>query len=162
MNRPLTRTSLLMIASILALSACKGSGPLIGAKPGASSAASAPGPSSRPPPGTPGNPNAPGGARGTDEQALRDGIELYNKGQYNDAIKRLSGPEISGGAKANQVQAHKYTAFSYCLTARQTLCRHAFEKAFKLDGAFDLQPGEHGHPLWGRAFARAKKQSGKS
>jgi hypothetical protein len=92
-----------------------------------------------------------------DQLALREGIELYNKGAYSEAVKRLAAPEISTGPKATQVLALKYTAFSYCVSSRQTLCRQAFDKAFKLDPAFDLQPGEYGHPLWGPAFARAKK-----
>ncbi|WP_229448052.1 TssQ family T6SS-associated lipoprotein [Massilia sp. CF038] len=106
-----------------------------------------------PPVVTPPPPPAPT----ADEVALREGIAMYNKGQYNEAIKRLGSADIAGGAKANQVAAAKYTAFSYCVTARQILCRQQFDKAFKLDPAFDLLPGEHGHPLWGPAFTRAKK-----
>jgi hypothetical protein len=49
-------------------------------------------------------------------------------------------------------------AFSYCVTSRQTLCRQQFEKALKIDPAFDLAPGEKGHPLWGAVFDRAKKR----
>jgi pyruvate/2-oxoglutarate dehydrogenase complex dihydrolipoamide acyltransferase (E2) component len=96
-------------------------------------------------------------APAADQIALREGIDLYNKGLYNEAIKRLASAEITGGARASQVAAAKYSAFSYCVTSRQTLCRQQFDKAFKLDPAFDLQPGEHGHPLWGPAFTRAKK-----
>ena len=96
-------------------------------------------------------------ALSADQLALRDGIELYNKGAYSDAIKRLSAPEIATSSKTTQLQALKYTAFSYCVSGRQPQCRASFEKAFKLDPAFDLQPGEHGHPLWGPAFAKAKK-----
>lgn len=94
----------------------------------------------------------------TDEQSgLKEGIDLYNRGSFNDAIKRLGAPEVTGGAKATQLEALKYTAFSYCVTSRQVLCRQAFEKAFKLDRSFNLAAGEHGHPLWGPAFARAKR-----
>ncbi len=94
----------------------------------------------------------------TPEQlALREGVEMYNRGDFKDAIKRLSVPEVSNGSKATQLAALKYTAFSYCLTGRQTLCRQQFDKAFKLDPAFDLAQGEHGHPMWGKAFDRAKK-----
>lgn len=92
-----------------------------------------------------------------DQLALADGIALYNKGQFNDAIKRLAAADISAGSKASQTMALKYSAFSYCVTNRTTLCRQQFDKAFKLDPAFDLAQGEHGHPLWGPAFARAKK-----
>jgi len=111
----------------------------------------------RPAPGTPGNPNLPGSQAGAEQSALKDGIELYNKGAYNEAIKRLNAPEIANGAKADRVQALKYSAFSYCVTSRQTLCRQQFEKAFKLDPAFNLQAGEHGHPLWTPMFEKAKK-----
>ena len=91
-----------------------------------------------------------------DQLALNDGIDLYNKGQFAEAIKRLSGPEITSGTVPNQVAAAKYLAFSYCLTNRATQCKQQFDKAFKLDPNFDLAPGEHGHPLWGKVFARAK------
>ena len=74
-----------------------------------------------------------------------------------DAIKRLGSTDVTGGSKATQLTALKYTALSYCLTSRQTLCRQQFEKAFKLDPAFDLQPGEHGHPLWAPQFEKARK-----
>jgi hypothetical protein len=88
---------------------------------------------------------------------LNEGIALYNNGDYNGAIKRLGQADVTGGARATQLEALKYSAFSYCLTSRQTLCRHQFEKAFKLDPSFDLEPGEHGHPLWGPVFVKAKK-----
>lgn len=94
-----------------------------------------------------------------DQAALKDGISEYNNGQYNDAIKHLGSNEITHGSKATQLTALKYTAFSYCVTSRQTLCQKTFEKAFKIDPNFDLAPGEHGHPLWGPAFTRAKKHS---
>ena len=92
-----------------------------------------------------------------DQAALADGIELYNKGEFNEAIKRLTGSDITLGSKQVQLSALKYLAFSYCVSGRNTLCRQQFEKAFRLDPAFDLAAGEHGHPLWGPAFNRAKK-----
>ena len=58
-------------------------------------------------------------ALSADQLALRDGIELYNKGSYSDAIKRLAAPEIATSSKATQLQALKYTAFSYCVSGRQ-------------------------------------------
>lgn len=88
---------------------------------------------------------------------LKEGIALYNNGDYNGAIKRLGQADVSGAARATQLEALKYTAFSYCVTSRTTLCRQQFEKAFKLDPSFDLEPGEHGHPLWGPVFVKAKK-----
>lgn len=159
MNPAFTRLSIIAVAASFALAGCDTVKQAVKPAPSASKpAASAP--PARPAPGTPGNPNPPAASQASaEQQALRDGIELYNKGQFNDAIKRLGSADISNGSKAGQVQAYKYQAFSYCVTSRQTLCRQAFEKAFKLDASFDLLPGEHGHPLWGPAFARAKKQN---
>lgn len=92
------------------------------------------------------------------QSALNQGIELYTKGDYNGAVKQLNGAnEIWTGDKAIQLTALKYLAFSYCVTARQTLCRQQFEKALKLDPTFELGPGEGGHPLWGPVFERVKK-----
>lgn len=158
MNPAISRHLLAAVAATFILSGCETVQQAV--KPAASDKPAASSQPARPAPGTPGNPNPPAASQaGGEQQALRDGIELYNKGQFNDAIKRLASADIANGSKAGQVQAYKYMAFSYCVTSRQTLCRQAFEKAFKLDASFDLLPGEHGHPLWGPAFARAKKQS---
>lgn len=91
-----------------------------------------------------------------EQAALRDGIRLYNEGEFNSAIKRLAAQDIASGSVATRVTALKYTAFSYCVTRRQAQCERAFERAIKLDPSFDLAPGERGHPLWGPVFARAK------
>jgi hypothetical protein len=155
----MTRSQLTILCAALAgaslLSGCDTLQPLISpSKPAAqptkpAAGAQRPGASTAAPAQTP--------VANADQAALKDGIELYNRGAYNEAIKRLAAPEIAAGPKAGQLQALKYTAFSYCVTSRQTLCRQTFEKAFKIDPAFDLLPGENGHPLWGPAFARAKK-----
>jgi len=91
-----------------------------------------------------------------DQVALREGIRLYHDGDFNGAIKRLSSNDIANGSVRTRVTALKYTAFSYCVTSRQKQCKQSFEKALKLDPSFDLAPGEHGHPLWGPVFARAR------
>ncbi len=96
---------------------------------------------------------------------LKEGIAAYNNGEYTAAIKRLSSAnEIWGaeGSKAGQLEALKYMAFSYCLTQRQVLCRAQFERALKIDPAFDLAPGEKGHPLWGPVFAKTQKAAKKT
>jgi hypothetical protein len=89
--------------------------------------------------------------------ALREGIGLYNDGDFNGAIRRLSAHEIATGTVSTRVTALKYTAFSYCVTSRPAQCRQSFDKALRLDPSFDLAPGEHGHPLWGPVFSRARK-----
>ena len=92
-----------------------------------------------------------------DDIALREGIALYDDGEFNAAIKRLNSGDMNGGSTRNRVNALKYTAFSYCVTGRPAPCRQAFERALRLDPGFDLAPGERGHPLWGPVFAKAKQ-----
>jgi hypothetical protein len=160
MNRSVLHSLLITFAGAALLSGCETFRPLLGMKPSASAPAPAhsakPAPA-RPAAAAPSNPPPPAPQPSTEQQALKDGIELYNKGSYNEAIKRLAAPEIASGSKAGQIAAAKFSAFSYCVSARPVPCRQQFEKAFKLDPAFDLQPGEHGHPLWGPQFAKAKK-----
>jgi hypothetical protein len=95
-------------------------------------------------------------ADGRAPAALREGISLYNDGDFNGAIRRLSSNDIANGSVGTRVTALKYTAFSYCVTSRPAQCRQAFDKALRLDPSFDLTPGEHGHPQWGPVFAKAK------
>lgn len=156
MNRSLTRTLIAGLAGAAILSGCDTLQPLLDPKPAPKPVSAPSTPAPRPVVQHAPAPTAPS-ASSSEQQALRDGIEAYNKGAYNDAIRRLSAPDISGGVRSTQVQAQKYMAFSYCVSGRQTLCRQAFDKAFRLDPGFDLGPGEHGHPLWGPAFAKARK-----
>ena len=94
---------------------------------------------------------------GRDQAALRDGIRLYNEGDFNGAIKRLGSNDIRSSSPARiRVEALKYQAFSYCVTSRPKQCEQAFEKALKIDPDFTLESGEQGHPLWGPVFERAK------
>lgn len=104
-------------------------------------------------------PAGPAIAANAAQVALRDGIEAYDNGDYKGAIKKLSAREIAKSSKANQLIAIKYTAFSYCVSGRPGQCRQQFDKALKLDLAFELKAGETGHPLWGPVFARAKKSN---
>lgn len=93
-----------------------------------------------------------------EQAALRDGIRLYNEGDFNGAIRRLGSNDIRNGAPLRtRVTALKYTAFSYCVTSRPKQCEEAFERALKLDPDFTLESGEQGHPLWGPVFERAKR-----
>jgi hypothetical protein len=95
------------------------------------------------------------GPRETD--GLREGIRLYDEGDYNGAIKRLGARDLNNGPLATRLAALKYTAFSYCVTARPAQCRQAFDRALRLDPSFDLAPGEQGHPLWGPVFTKARQ-----
>ena len=88
---------------------------------------------------------------------LQEGVRLYNEGDYNGAIRRLSARDVNNGPLSTRLTALKYMAFSYCVTARPAPCRQAFDRALRLDPSFDLSPGEHGHPLWGPVFTAAKQ-----
>src|SRR5450830_1161638 len=100
---------------------------------------------------------APAAAATSPPSGPADGVALDNKGDYTGAIKRLGQADVATGPKAVQLAGLKYSAFSYCVTARQMLCRQQFDKALKIDPAFDLAAGEYGHPLWGPVFVKAKK-----
>jgi hypothetical protein len=87
---------------------------------------------------------------------LREGIRLYNNGDFTNAIAKFNAPEIQSANIATRTSALKYTAFSYCVTQRAALCRQAFDRALRIDADFDLAPGEEGHPMWGPVFEKAR------
>lgn len=88
-------------------------------------------------------------------------LALYNDGDFHGEIKRFTASEETlKPYKDLELDGLKYTAFSYCLVGRTVQCRQHFEKAIKIDPAFDLKEGEKGHPLWGPVFKRVKKKEG--
>ena len=103
-------------------------------------------------------PHAPG-----DDKAramLASGIKHYEDGDYREAISDLQGSLDKGlAANADKVKAHKYLAFTYCISSRETLCREEFSKALEVDPKFDLAPAEAGHPMWGSVFRSVKKNA---
>ena len=111
----------------------------------------------RPRPRNPDNERASESAPPRESNGLAEGIKLYDDGDFNGAIRRLSARDVSNGPPATRLTALKYIAFSYCVTSRPALCRQAFDRALRLDPSFDLAPGEHGHPLWGPVFTKAKQ-----
>jgi tetratricopeptide (TPR) repeat protein len=89
------------------------------------------------------------------EEALRQGIALYEKGDFEQAIQRLSGAYWIWDAAspvAVKVKAHKYIAFSYCVTNREEQCQAQFEHAIRLDRHFILAEAERGHPMWWKTY----------
>ncbi|MGZ5183348.1 MAG: TssQ family T6SS-associated lipoprotein, partial [Ramlibacter sp.] len=76
-----------------------------------------------------------------EQNGLREGVRLYEEGDYNAAIRRLSARDVSNGPLSTRLTALKYTAFSYCVSSRPVQCRQAFDKALRLDPSFDLAPG---------------------
>lgn len=91
------------------------------------------------------------------EQALSDGLKNYENGRYQPAAKNLLSALNNGLTfKSDQVTAHKYLAFIYCVTEREKLCREQFKKALDINPAFELTAAEAGHPIWGPIFRRTK------
>lgn len=150
----LGRAGLLALMA-LAMAGCTQFGPMLGGQEKARPHPRADGGKPRAQRAQANRPAAPESKR--DDVALREGIALYDKGDYNGAIRRLTGSDMNGAGQRERLTAMKYTAFSYCLTGRQALCRQTFDRAFKLDASFDLGQGEHGHPQWGPVFAQARQ-----
>lgn len=93
------------------------------------------------------------------QQKLADGIKNYEDGRYKESLDALQAALKAGlPAKADEIRAHKYAAFGYCLTQRTKQCRIEFQHIFKLDPAFELSPSEVGHPAWASIY-RSEKQA---
>jgi hypothetical protein len=151
----------LAVVLLLALAGCQSPAPVAEPEP---QRVAAPEPAPVPPaPVQP--PPAPVPIVNASARALADGVGLYDAGNFNGAIKRLLGAKeiwddsTTADALPNKLAAHKYIAFSYCVTNRRTQCRKHFVDAIKLDADFNLEPTERTHPVWGPEFRRAKKQA---
>ncbi|HSS46702.1 MAG TPA: TssQ family T6SS-associated lipoprotein [Burkholderiales bacterium] len=95
--------------------------------------------------------------QGKGAPALSEGIKSYDDGEYDKAQKSLNGALEQGlSLKSDQVKAHKYLAFTYCVNKREHQCREEFKKALEINPDFELEPTEAGHPLWGPVFRSVK------
>jgi hypothetical protein len=93
------------------------------------------------------------------EQLLADGKDLYDKGDYKSAIRKLGAArDAADDSSATKQSSLKLLAFSYCVTNQKPLCKQQFTSLLKLAPAFQLSRGEAGHPLWGPVFKEAKDQ----
>ena len=150
--------SALAVLLFVALAGCQSPAPVAQPEP-----QRVPEPEAAPPPPVPAPLPLPAPTPG--ERALAEGIAMYDAGNFNGAIKRLRGANeiwsdsTTPAAATNKVAAHKYLAFSYCVTKRPAQCRQQFVDALKLDSTFSLEPAEKAHPMWGPEFERAKKQA---
>src|SRR5699024_4773734 len=86
------------------------------------------------------------------DRTLAEAVALYEKGYYDNAEARLLDETLWQGSWQTQAEASKYLAFIYCITEREQLCRHAFERAMHLDLSFTLSTAEASHPLWGPQY----------
>jgi tetratricopeptide (TPR) repeat protein len=108
-----------------------------------------------PPPTVVINPTTPVPSAG--QIVLSAGIELYNSGQYQQAIKKLQTiVDNTNEDFLTQTNAYKYTSFSLCVLGRKAPCRENFEKLLRLNPSFELTQAEAGHPIWGPVFKQAK------
>lgn len=90
------------------------------------------------------------------EKILAEAMKAYDDADYNKAIKLFQDAAKEALPPADQIRALKFTAFSYCLTNRMSLCRAEFERILQLDPAFELEAAEAGHPSWGPSFRMVK------
>jgi hypothetical protein len=91
------------------------------------------------------------------EQLFAEGKDLYEKGDYRGAIRKLTTARDASDEVASIKQnSLKYLAFSYCVTNQRPLCKTQFSNLLKLTPNFELSRGEAGHPLWGPVFKEAK------
>jgi Tfp pilus assembly protein PilF len=90
------------------------------------------------------------------EKNLEEGIKQYEDGKYPEALKNLQGALDIGLLKSEQVEAHKYMAFIYCVSNREKQCRDEFQIVLQINPDFELKPAEAGHPLWGPVFKSVK------
>ena len=92
-------------------------------------------------------------------EQLAAGIRQYEAGEYDNALKNLSGSLDHGLlTKAEQATARKNLAFVYCVSNREAACRDEFRKAFEIYPEFSLSPAEDGHPIWGPVYRAVRTQ----
>ena len=93
------------------------------------------------------------------ERELNLGIRNYENGNYNAAAgffqNALGEDLLSDG---DQVTAHKFLAFIYCVSGEKLACRGAFKKVLALNPKFGLSAGEAGHPTWGPVFREVQAE----
>ncbi len=86
-------------------------------------------------------------------QNLGAGIAHFEAGRYTQAQQQLRDSLDQGlPSRTEKARAHKYLAFTYCVTGRTLQCRQEFTNALAADPGFDLSPAERGHPSWGPVF----------
>jgi len=90
------------------------------------------------------------------EKQIAEAMAAYDAGDYNKSVKLFQEAVKETLSPDDQLKARKFTAFSYCLSNRMTLCRQEFDKILQAKADFDLLPAEAGHPSWGPSFRAAK------
>jgi tetratricopeptide (TPR) repeat protein len=92
-------------------------------------------------------------------EQLSAGITQYNGGDFDNAVKSLTGSLEHGMlSKTDQSRARKYLAFTHCVSNREAQCRDEFRKAFEINSDFSLTAAEDGHPIWGPIYRNVRTQ----
>ena len=96
------------------------------------------------------------------QQKLADGIKEYEAGRYKESLDALQASLKAGlPAQTDELRAHKYAAFGYCLTRRTKQCRAEFKLLFTKEPKFELLPSETGHPAWASIYRSEKAAASK-
>jgi Tfp pilus assembly protein PilF len=113
-------------------------------------------PAEKTPPAQP----APAAAPRKSEQNLNLGVKNYEDGKYQEAAgyfqNALGDNSLTLG---EQVTAHKFLAFIYCVSGEKLACRGEFKKVLALNPKFELSAGEAGHPIWGAVFREVQTEA---
>lgn len=92
-------------------------------------------------------------------QDLNLGIRNYEDGNYNTAASHFQNALGDDALTvAEQVTAHKFLAFIYCVSGEKLACRGEFKKVLLLNPKFELSAGESGHPIWGPVFREVQAE----
>lgn len=101
---------------------------------------------------------SPAADLGASERALTAAIGLYERGEFQSAVRALTPMTTDGSLDPSQLlRALKTLAFAQCSANQRAACRRTFEQALRADSTFDLAPTERGHPIWGPEFVRARR-----
>lgn len=91
------------------------------------------------------------------QQKLAEGIKDYDAGRYKESLAAMQAALKTGLPTRNdELRAHKYSAFVYCVTQRSRQCRNEFVQIFTKDADFELLPSEAGHPAWDSVYRTEK------
>ena len=94
------------------------------------------------------------------KKMLDVGIQHYEDGDYSNAVSEIEAALHAGlSNSSDQINAHKFLAFTYCVTDRKTLCADEFRTVLSIDPKFALAPAEAGHPIWGPVFKSVQEGS---
>lgn len=94
------------------------------------------------------------------EQELNWGIRNYEEGDYKSAASNFQNALVSGlQSVGDQITAHKFLGFIYCISGEKMACRGEFKKIMNLNPKFELTHAEAGHPIWGPVFRDVREEA---